>query len=263
MGTLGAVWYTIFYMNTFAKSYVLTDTDLLMDVDNKRQAGYVIKVRDMEESDKPREKLIAGGPGALSVAELMAIVLGTGTKKEEVLEMANRVVKEYGERILSRQVSAEQLATDLDIPIGKASQIVAVGELGRRFFDKTAEGLAVIRTPEDAHHYLRDMHNLPKEHVRGIYLNTHYQVIHDEVISIGTVNSNLVHPREVFRPALQYGAAAVIIAHNHPSGVMKASDSDIATTKQIVEAGKILGIHVIDHIIVSGDKFISVDVSYE
>ncbi len=243
--------------------YKLVDNDLILDVDGPRQAKYVIKLRDLETDDKPREKLLAAGPGALTVPELMAIVLGTGTKKEEVLAMATRVVTEYGERILSRQVNPQALVNDLDIPLNKALQIVAVAELGKRFYDKTSEGFSVIRTPEDAYVYLHDMHNLTKEHVRGIYLNTHHQVIHDEVISIGTVNSNLIHPREVFRSAIQHRAAAVILAHNHPSGVMKPSASDIAVTKQLVSAGNVLGIHLIDHIIVSGDKFISIDVNYE
>lgn len=244
-------------------AYRFIDTDLLLDVDTPRQAQYVIKVRDMEAEDKPREKLLSAGPGALSVVELMAVVLSTGTKKEDVLQMSQRVVKEYGEKILSRHINAEELVRDLDIPLVKALQIVAVGELGRRFFDKTAGGMAVLRTPEDAYKYLGDMRNLPKEHVRGVYLNAHHQVIHDEVISIGTVNSNIVHPREVFKPAIQYGAAAVILAHNHPSGVMKPSDSDVAVTRQLIEAGKVLGIHLIDHIIVSADAFTSIDLNYD
>ncbi len=251
-------------MHTLAQTlkYTLVDTDLLLDIDTQRQQKYVIKVRDLETDEKPREKLLKVGPGALSVAELMAVVLANGTKKEDVLQMSNRVVREYGNQILSKPHNPEDLAKDLDIPLNKAIQIVAVSELGKRFYQKESGGLAVIRTAQDAHTYLRDMHNLPKEHVRGIYLNTHHQVIHDEVISIGTVNSNLVHPREVFKPAIQYGAAAVIVAHNHPSGIMKASDSDVAVTKQLVQAGKVLGIHLIDHIIVSGDKFISIDINY-
>ncbi|HRH26099.1 MAG TPA: DNA repair protein RadC [Candidatus Paceibacterota bacterium] len=242
--------------------YSIKDTDLFLDVSTPREREYVLRVRDLPKEDQPREKLLSTGPGALSVSELLAIVLGSGTKKEGVLEMSEKIVKEYGERVLSRQVNAEEMATELDIPLFKAMQVVAVSELGRRFFDKTAGGMAVLRTPEDAYNYLHDMHNLPKEHVRGIYLNAHHQVIHDEVISIGTVNSNLIHPREVFRPALQYGAAGVILAHNHPSGVMEASISDIEVTNQLIESGKILGITLIDHIIVSGEKFISIDVDY-
>jgi DNA repair protein RadC len=248
------------FMQTFAYQFV--DSDLLLDVDSKQQQQYVIKIRDLEPEDKPREKLLKIGSGALSVPELMAIVIGRGTKKEDVMQISHRVVREYGEQILAKPHNPKDLASDLDIPINIAMQIVAVSELGKRFYQKNRGGLAVIRNAQDAYAYLRDMHNLPKEHVRGIYLNTHHQVIHDEVISIGTANSNLIHPREVFKPAIQYGASAVIIAHNHPSGVMQASDSDIQVTRQLVQAGKVLGIHLIDHVIVSGENFISVEVEY-
>lgn len=244
-------------------TYAMRDSDLFLDVSTSTQRKYVLRVRDLPKDEQPREKMLQAGPGALSVAELLSVVIGSGTKKEGVLEMSHKVVKEYGERILSKHINAEEMARELDIPLYKALQIVAIGELGRRFYDKTAGGLTVIRSPQDAYSYLRDMHNLPKEHVRGIYLNAHHQVIHDEVISIGTVNSNLIHPREVFRPALLYGAAGVIIAHNHPSGVMEASESDITVTKQLIEAGKVVGITLIDHIIVSGEKFISIDVDYD
>jgi len=247
-------------MHTFAYSF--RESDLLLDIDTKRQAQYVIKVRDLPSEDKPRERLLRIGPGALSVPELIAIVLGNGTKKEDVLSMSHRVVKEYGEKILSRHIDPKEFAKELDIPLMKAMQIVAVSELGRRFYEKNTGGMAVVRTAQDAYQYLRDMSQLPKEHVRGIYLNTHHQVIHDEIISIGTVNSNLIHPREVFKPALQHGASAVIIAHNHPSGVLVASDSDKEVTRQLIEAGRVLGIHLIDHLIIGKEGFISVDVNY-
>jgi DNA repair protein RadC len=106
------------------------------------------------------------------------------------------------------------------------------------------------------------MQDLPKEHLRGLYLDAHYQLIHDEIISIGTLTSNIIHPREVFRPALEYSASAVILAHNHPSGVAKPSDADVAITRQIVEAGKILGISLLDHVIITKNKFESVPVEY-
>ena len=151
----------------------------------------------------------------------------------------------------------------LGIPLGKACQLVACFELGRRFF-KAADGKRPItlRTASQVHEYLKDMRDLPKEHLRGLYLDTHYQLIHDETISIGSLTSNIVHPREVFRPALEYSASAVILAHNHPSGVSKPSEADIAITKQIVEAGKILGIGVLDHIVITKTKFESIAVEY-
>ena len=119
-----------------------------------------------------------------------------------------------------------------------------------------------IRTAAQVYAYLKDMQKLPKEHLRGLYLDSHYQLIHDEIISIGSLTSNIIHPREVFRPALEYSASAVILAHNHPSGIAKPSEADIMITRQIVEAGKILGISLLDHVVIAKDKFQSVSVEY-
>ena len=102
------------------------------------------------------------------------------------------------------------------------------------------------------------MHNLNKEQFRGLYLNSRYQLIHDEVISVGSLNASIVHPREVFQPAIQYGATAIIVAHNHPSGDLKASAADREVTDKLKEAGKILGIEILDYIIITENKFISV-----
>ncbi|MEI7777745.1 MAG: DNA repair protein RadC [bacterium] len=251
--------------------YVLKDNDLLLDVDLSKFSQsskkgdirkYVLKIRDLPSEDKPRERLVKEGPAILSTAELLAIIFNTGSVKEGVLEMASRVLKDYGEKALISQTDAGKIAKDLDIPELKASQIVACAELGRRFFDKDGINRATVRTAEDVFEYLRDMQNLPKEHLRGIYLNSHHKVIHDEVISIGTVNSNLIHPREVFKPAIEYGAAAVILAHNHPSGILEPSEADVEITKQLVAVGKIIGINLLDHVIIGKDQFISIDIDY-
>jgi DNA repair protein RadC len=234
--------------------------DLLpRDISNKQ---YTFTIKDMPTEDKPREKLTKYGPSALSTQELVAILLNSGTKKEDVLSMASRIIKDYGARALAGQTNAEALSKELDLPLGKAMQIVACAELGRRFFEKRTSGPQTIRTAKDVYEYLQDMRNLPKEHLRGIYLNTHHRIVHDEVISIGTINSNLIHPREVFKPAIEHGAAAVILAHNHPSGIVTPSQADIDITKHIIEVGKIIGIPVVDHVIVGKNKFISIDVEY-
>lgn len=238
-------------------SYKITNHDLVLDNTLKH---YVLRVRDLPDEEKPRERLVTYGPGTLSVAELLAIILTTGTKKEEVLTMASRILKEYGEKTLFSRTDVNEIVTDLDIPPTKAAQIVACGELGRRFYRRNSAGAAVIRTAKDIFAYTADMRTLPKEHLRGIYLNAHYQVIHDEVISIGTVDSNLIHPREVFKPALQYSAAGVVLVHNHPSGKVIPSQADITITKQIAEAGRLLGIDLIDHVIVTEKAFVSVPV---
>ncbi len=241
--------------------YTIPESDLFLDV-SPSQRKYILKVRDMPEETKPREKLIAQGPGALSVQELLAVVLTIGTQKEDVLELSRRVLRQYGEKLVVSEHSPERLAEELNIPIVKACQIVAVGELGRRFYQKNTSGFSIIRTAKDVYEYVRDMHHLPKEHLRGLYLNSHNQVIHDEVISIGTINSNIVHPREVFRPAVEYNAVAVVLAHNHPSGIVTPSPQDIEVTTQLIAAGKIMGIHLLDHVVITEEGFLSIEASY-
>lgn len=242
--------------------YVINNSDLLISSSEEGMRIYNLRLRDLPEDEKPREKLISYGAASLSLIELVAIVLNTGTKAEDVLSMSKRLVKEYGTSALSSQFDADKLSKDLNIPIVKACQIVACSEIGRRLYKKNDLGLSVIRTAQDAYDYLRDMYSLPKEQLRGIYLDTHNRVIHDEVISIGTINTNIVHPREVFRPALEYGAVAVVLAHNHPSGIVNPSTADIEVTKQLIEAGKIIGIHLLDHVVITKDEFQSIDVDY-
>ena len=240
--------------------YVIRDHSLILDRSSARE--YVYTIHDLPPDEKPREKLLAQGPEALSVRELTTLQLVTGTTKEGVLEMANRIVRDYGERNIFAERDAEKLSRDMDIPIVKACQIVAAGELGKRHYDKTETGFTTIRNAKDGFDYLTDMRNLPKEHMRGLYLNSHGRIIRDEVISIGTINANIIHPREVFHPAIASNAAAVVIAHNHPSGEAKPSAEDIEITKQLAEAGKILGIALLDHVIITKDAYTSVNASY-
>lgn len=249
-------------------AYALPETDLALNHGNI-SASYssvaelkTYKIHDLPEEKRPREKLLKHGPGALTTKELLAVVLMTGTKKEGVLEMANRIIKDYGEKSLLAHRNISQIAEELNLPPAKAAQVAASLELGRRLYGQSGAGLPVVRNAKDVYRYLEDMRNLPKEHLRGLYLNAHQKVIHDEVISIGTVNSNLIHPREVFRPALEYGAAAVILAHNHPSGTLKPSSADMAVTRQLVEAGKLVGISLLDHVIITKRGFASIKVEY-
>lgn len=236
-------------------SYKIKDRDFVL---NHGKQYKIPRVKDLPDDERPREKMIREGVGAMSSAELLAIVLGVGTKKEEVFSMASRLLREYGEKGIAYQKDPGVIERDLDIPLAKACQISACFELGRRFYQKKPGGSVIIRTAAQAYNYLKDMSNLNKEQFRGLYLNTHYQLIHDEVISIGTLDASLVQPREVFRPALEYSAAAIIIAHNHPSGVLKATKADVEVTNQLLEAGKILGIEVLDHLIIGKNKFASV-----
>lgn len=250
------------------KLYTQKDNDLVLEHEGASTAAsadkkYVLRLRDMPSEDKPREKLMKHGPSVLSIAELLAVVMNVGTQKEDVLAMSRRLVKEYGDSVIVTQRDPKKISELLNIPIGKACQLVACFELGRRLFEtRGTRKPVVIRTASQVYEYLKDMRDLPKEHLRGLYLDNHYQLIHDELISIGTLTSNVVHPREVFRPALEYSAAALILAHNHPSGIAKPSEADLAITAQIIEAGRVLGISLLDHIIIAKNKYQSVEGEY-
>jgi len=219
---------------------------------------YVLRFRDLADEQKPREKIIFQGVDSLNLAELVAAILGVGTKKEDVLAMAQRIVKEYGEKAIAAEADAQQMADVLSIPLIKACQLVAAFELGRRFF-ASHDGKAIyIRSATQAYEYLKAISYSAKEQLRGLYLNSRYEVIHDEVISVGSLTANIVHPREVFRPALEHGAVAIIIAHNHPSGSLEPTSEDIAITEQLIVGGKLLGIELLDHLIIAKDKFIRI-----
>jgi len=239
---------------TAAGSYTLADTDIIT---GEGDTKYILRVRDLPLEEKPREKLLVYGPETLSQAELMAILLGVGTKKEEVMGMAHRILREYGERALTNEKNPQRLADSLQIPLAKACQVVASFELGRRFYQKKAGKPVYIRTTKQAYEHLKSMGALQKEQLRGLYLNSRYKIIHEETISIGSLTANIVHPREVFQPALEHGAVAVIIAHNHPSGTLQPSADDIEATEQLKAAGHIMGIDVLDHLIITENKFLS------
>jgi len=237
-------------ISTDLAPYIITDGEV-----NKK---YVLAVRDLADEDKPRERLLKSGPTPLSTVELMAIVLGTGTRREEVFSMASRLLREYGEKAIVQQTDPKMIMRELKIPEAKACQVVACFELGRRFYQKKPGGSTTIRTAKQAFEYLQDMQSLQKEQFRVLYLNSRYQLVHDEVVSLGTMNASIVQIREIFKPAFEYLAAAVIVAHNHPSGVLKATRDDIELTNKIVSAGKIMDIEVLDHLIIAKNKFISI-----
>jgi DNA repair protein RadC len=236
--------------------YRLTDTDANV-IMGEAIPQYVLRVKDLPDAEKPREKLLELGAQNLTNAELLALVWGTGTRREEVLQMAQRSLKDYGSKAIASEHNPRHLAEVLEIPISKACQVITSFELGRRFFEHTDRPIR-IHNAKQAHQYLHDMGTSRKEQLRGLYLNSRYQLIHDEVISIGSLTSNIVHPREVFQPAIERGAVALIIAHNHPSGVLEPTTADINVTEQLISAGKVLGIELLDHLIIAKSKYISI-----
>jgi len=233
---------------TKTTSYQIQDNDVIV---GERASSYVLRVRDLPDQKKPREKLLTYGPSGLALSEIVAVLFGVGTRKEEVLRMSQRIIKEYGERAILHETNPRRLADALDIPLAKACQLVAGIEIGRRFFATKAGRPIFLRTEAQAYEYLRSMAGLQKEQLRGLYVNSRFELVHEEVISVGSLTANIIHPREVFQPAIEYGAVGVIVAHNHPSGNPKPTPADISITRQLKSAGDILGIDVLDHIIIT------------
>jgi len=187
--------------------------------------------------------------------ELLAIILAPGAGKESLLQIARRAMGSYGFGVLLGAGAVAHLRQLCDLGEMHACQIMACLELGRRIFHN-GEGIC-LRTPEAVYEHLRSMSRLRKEAFRGLYLDVKGGLIHDEIVSLGTLTMNLVHPREVFRPALERSAANVILAHNHPSGDPTPSAEDLSVTRQLVEVGRLVDIQVLDHVIIGGRNFVS------
>lgn len=217
-----------------------------------------MKIKDLARVDRPREKLIAKGVDNLKDDELLAILLGTGVKGKNVVEVAKQILNKYSKKRLL-QLSYDDLAKIRGIGSAKACTILAAAELVKRALkvqdDKT---LPIIRSTKDVVAqtvYLRDR---TREHLMTIYLNARNEMVWKKQSTfIGTLNANLAHPREIFQPALEHRAASVILVHNHPSGDPEPSEDDLEITKRIQEAGKIMGIDVLDHVIISKNKVFS------
>lgn len=217
-------------------------------------------VRDLAPDERPREKLINSGAGSLSDAELLAILLRTGTKTESVLEIAEKILAMYRERSLVSvlNMTAKEFSSIKGIGEAKAATILAAVELGKRFYVKAAEIRKPIATPEEAAEYaMARFRHETRENFAALLLDVRNRMIAMPVISVGTLTASLVHPREVFKEALRHSAASIVLIHNHPSGDPRPSGSDMSLTKKLMRAGELMDIPVTDHIIVGGDEFFS------
>ncbi len=216
-----------------------------------------LRVQDMPLEDRPRERIVKHGPSSLSNTELLAIILRTGTSKENVINLCSRIFANYSIKNLS-QANITKLTEIHGVGIAKASQISAIFELARRLEKHSDEPLPRIRSPDDVYKLLYpQLRCQKKEHLTTLHLDTKNQVLREDVVSIGSLNANIVHPREVFKSALLESAASVILTHNHPSGDPTPSREDINITRKLVDGGKILGIDVLDHVIIGEGKFVS------
>ena len=217
-----------------------------------------LSMREMATEDMPRERLWHYGAKALSNAELLAVVLGSGTKVSNALNMANSLLKQHEGIFGLSQAGPEELMCMAGVGRSRALQVTACLELARRLERSCNKSHAAFKSPEDVHRYLqKDLLFEDREHFIVLAVNTKNEIVGRHVVSIGTLNQTLVHPREVFNWAIKRSAAGIIIAHNHPSGHVEPSQEDLALTKRMVSCGELLGIKVIDHIIIAHHQYYS------
>lgn len=212
------------------------------------------KIKDLPKIERPREKLEKYGPGKLTDAELLAVLLRTGTKGINVLELSKKILRKFPKGSLVN-INFKDLKNTFGLGETKACEIVACFELGRRMLNGKKSTL--LLSPQDVWKELKDIRDNKKEHFVVFYLDSRNQEIQREIISVGILNASIIHPREVFEPAIRHNAAQILVSHNHPSGDVTPSEDDIKVTKRLSEAGKLLGLEIVDHVIVSKSSFMS------
>ncbi len=211
-----------------------------------------------DKRDLPRERLKRLGPAALKTEELIAIILRTGTPGENVLHLSERLAREFGGLLGLARLPLNELTRVKGVGEAKALELLAVFELGRRIQLASAGERPAIKTPADAVTLLADMGTLEQEVMRTLLLDTKNRVLAMPTVYAGSLNTTVIRISELFREAIRQNCAALILAHNHPSGDPSPSPEDVAVTREIVQAGKILDIDVLDHLVIgAGQKFVS------
>lgn len=217
-----------------------------------------IRMKDVPREERPRERLRRHGAERLANKELLAILLRTGNQRESALTLAEKLLARFGSLVNIASASFEELVAVNGIGPAKAADILAAFELAKRLAESRMEFQGVVNSPADAAQLvLRELSLADKEHFMIIMLNTKNRVIAKKTVSIGHLQASLVHPREMFKEAIKRSSAALILVHNHPSGDLTPSREDITTTERLREAGAVLGIDVLDHIIVGDNRYFS------
>lgn len=222
---------------------------------------YTTLIKDMPSDARPREKLAALGAEQLNDHELLAIILGNGTRETSALELANQLLDTYHGLRRLRDATLEELVQVKGVGKAKAATIQAALEIGRRIA-RDIETKFLIQSPEDVQEYaeavlVQEMRGYDREHFLVMYLDRKGGVITKENVSVGGLHSSIVHPREVFKTAVKRSAASIILAHNHPSGDPTPSRQDIDITRRLTEAGQIMGIQILDHVIIGEQTYCS------
>ncbi len=219
---------------------------------------YNLTIKDLPSDERPRERLVKYGPGALSNSELLAIILRVGTRAYSAIGLAEHMISQFNGLRGIATASIHELSKIPGLGTAKAAQIQAMVELGKRLSASVGDSRDMVRSPEDAANrvmpFLRDE---PQENFRAIYLNVKHEVIKEHTCSIGSVDASLIAPRELFRTAISCNCYEMIVAHNHPSGDPSPSKVDIDVTKRLVQSGQMLGMEVLDHIIVGDGRWVS------
>ncbi|AOZ91911.1 RadC family protein [Paenibacillus crassostreae] len=220
--------------------------------------SHTLLLRDLPHEERPRERMMQYGAESLSHAELLAILLRTGSHKESAIHLAQRIMNKVGSIRNLVDLSIDELTQIKGIGNAKAIQLKAGIELGQRLARARMSEKVTIRSPQDAVDVLSEqLRYLQKEHFVCLFLNTKNHIIAQETLSMGSLNASIVHPREVFRAAIKCSSASIICAHNHPSGDPTPSPEDISLTSRLVEAGQLIGIDVLDHVIIGDGDYIS------
>jgi DNA repair protein RadC len=223
-----------------------------------RETPAAYRITDLSASDRPRERLAEVGPQALSNAELIAILLRVGIEGENAVQMAQRLLQDLGGLHGLHRASVLEISQQHGMGLAKAAQIKAAIELGIRLRLEAPEERPAINSPADAAALVMyEMSALQQEHLRVINLDTRNKVINIEKLYIGSLNASTVRVGEIFKPAIQRMAASLIVLHNHPSGDPTPSPEDVSLTRAIVQAGKLLDIEVLDHLVIGQGKWVS------
>ncbi len=224
----------------------------------RENAYYHTRIKDWPENERPREKLHKSGPGALSDAEILALLIGSGTGGVTAVDVAKRLLVEYEDLSGMASATAEEIGRLKGVGPARGARILAAFELGRRVEAGGIRMRSKIQTPGDIFRmYGPVFRNLKREIFKVLLLDSGNKLIRDVTVSEGTLNASIVHPREVFKSAVDHLAAGVILMHNHPSGEANPSFEDKKITKQLVQAGEVMGIPVLDHVILAPDRYFS------
>jgi DNA repair protein RadC len=223
-----------------------------------KETASAYRIKDLALNDRPRERLAEVGPQALSNAELLAILLRVGVSGENAVQVGQRLLLKFGGLIGLHRASFQEVCRQRGVGVAKASQIKAAIELGRRMISETPDEKPAIHSPGDAAALIQyEMAALMQEQLWVLLLDTRNRIMSIEKIYSGSLNSSMVRVGELFKAAIQQSSASIIVAHNHPSGDPSPSPEDIALTKAIVQAGKLLDIEVLDHLIIGQGRFLS------